>query len=59
MRRTSRIGSIIVTKKERIDSCAPEMVVATSPPKDGMVAGKARAQEVNMLQVVFIAGDNV
>ena len=61
MRRTSRIGSITLTKKERIDSRASEnlMVVASSPLKDAMAAGKACAREVKMRQVLFIAGDYV
>ena len=59
VRRTSRIGSIILTKKERIDSRASGMVVASSPPKDGMAAGKTGAQEIKMRQVRFTADGNI
>ena len=55
VRRTSRIGSIILTKKERIDSRVSGMVVASSPPKDGMAAGKSGAQEIKLRQVLFTA----
>ena len=59
VRRTSRIGSIILTKKERIDSRASGMVVASSPPKDVMAAGNAGAREIKMRQVLFTADDNI
>ena len=59
VRQTRQTGSITLTKKEWIDSRASEMVVASSLLKDAMTAGKARAREVKMWQVLFIAGDNV
>ena len=57
VRRTSRIGSIVLTKKERIDSRASEMVVASSPLKDAMAAGKACARQIETQQVDFNACD--
>ena len=59
MRRTSPIGSIILTKKERIDTAEDPMVVARSPLKDAMAAGrlKACARQIETQQVDFNACD--
>ena len=47
----SRIGSIILTKKERIYTAE----VASSPLKDAMAAGKACARQIETQQVDFNA----
>ena len=53
VRRTSRIGGILLTKKERIDTAADLMVVASYPLKDAMAAGKACARQIETQQVDF------
>ena len=55
MRRTSPIGSIILTKKERIDTAEDPMLVASSLLKDAMAAGTACARQIETQQVDFNA----
>ena len=45
------VTPIILTKKERIDTAEDLMVVASSPLKDAMAAGKACARQIETQQV--------